>query len=48
MDFPSFSEGLSLRVFAIIGLILRRTDFPSFSEGLSLRDGGVFGCGVRH
>ena len=41
-DFPSFSEGLSLRgqeapylVATIFG------DFPSFSEGLSLREEGI-------
>ena len=37
-DFPSFSEGLSLRpisnlIHAVAGVL----DFPSFSEGLSLR-----------
>ena len=36
-NFPSFSEGLSLRV-VISGLILQiNLNFPSFSEGLSLR-----------
>ena len=38
LDFPSFSEGLSLRQ---VSLILTShqpvADFPSFSEGLSLR-----------
>ena len=37
-NFPSFSEGLSLRVITAIHLHLVRRDFPSFSEGLSLRD----------
>ena len=35
-DFPSFSEGLSLRVESVHDLVLV-LDFPSFSEGLSLR-----------
>ena len=34
--FPSFSEGLSLRVFFAAAPTAIR-DFPSFSEGLSLR-----------
>ena len=37
-NFPSFSEGLSLRVTKRGGVQLRRGDFPSFSEGLSLRE----------
>ena len=45
-DFPSFSEGLSLRL--VFGLSLRqeRGYFPSFSEGLSLRRAGFFGASV--
>ena len=36
--FPSFSEGLSLRVAGVgVLLVLLLIDFPSFSEGLSLR-----------
>ena len=35
--FPSFSEGLSLRVRSRCSGGLLRLDFPSFSEGLSLR-----------
>ena len=36
--FPSFSEGLSLRVLSQFAAIpFLREDFPSFSEGLSLR-----------
>ena len=35
--FPSFSEGLSLRVEHCGGGIHLLRDFPSFSEGLSLR-----------
>ena len=39
-DFPSFSEGLSLRPMSEKTLIDRIVlDFPSFSEGLSLRPG---------
>ena len=39
-DFPSFSEGLSLRVVPRIEICaLRGINFPSFSEGLSLREG---------
>ena len=37
-DFPSFSEGLSLRASVRAANRFRRLDFPSFSEGLSLRD----------
>ena len=36
-DFPSFSEGLSLRVPSVGLEQQRHPDFPSFSEGLSLR-----------
>ena len=36
-DFPSFSEGLSLRVHKEGCGIREDKDFPSFSEGLSLR-----------
>ena len=36
-NFPSFSEGLSLRLGRSAGWELLRNDFPSFSEGLSLR-----------
>ena len=36
-NFPSFSEGLSLRDICSRVLIEKDTDFPSFSEGLSLR-----------
>ena len=41
VHFPSFSEGLSLRLFTgpVGGVTVR--DFPSFSEGLSLRLGGM-------
>ena len=35
--FPSFSEGLSLRVEAHNAALDALPDFPSFSEGLSLR-----------
>ena len=35
--FPSFSEGLSLRVLSNLWVLSRYSDFPSFSEGLSLR-----------
>ena len=37
LNFPSFSEGLSLRVSATETKECSRGDFPSFSEGLSLR-----------
>ena len=37
-DFPSFSEGLSLRVLAAAVHVNAGFHFPSFSEGLSLRD----------
>ena len=38
-DFPSFSEGLSLRVgFRFDRLATITRHFPSFSEGLSLRE----------
>ena len=36
-DFPSFSEGLSLRLRSTLTPGTTRTHFPSFSEGLSLR-----------
>ena len=36
-DFPSFSEGLSLRRPSFLLPLDRHADFPSFSEGLSLR-----------
>ena len=36
-DFPSFSEGLSLRQFIVFSDTSGSGDFPSFSEGLSLR-----------
>ena len=39
-DFPSFSEGLSLRVTGNDEVGITPQDFPSFSEGLSLRDSG--------
>ena len=35
--FPSFSEGLSLRMIREGFILQEPTDFPSFSEGLSLR-----------
>ena len=38
-NFPSFSEGLSLRQSSLSCLVLLVGDFPSFSEGLSLRHG---------
>ena len=37
-NFPSFSEGLSLRAVMCGALLGHGGDFPSFSEGLSLRD----------
>ena len=37
LDFPSFSEGLSLRLEALNKAVEESHDFPSFSEGLSLR-----------
>ena len=37
LDFPSFSEGLSLRHEAEAATGALGGDFPSFSEGLSLR-----------
>ena len=39
LDFPSFSEGLSLRE-GLAGAVhgTQELNFPSFSEGLSLRD----------
>ena len=37
-NFPSFSEGLSLRVRKVSVPWRHSWDFPSFSEGLSLRD----------
>ena len=37
--FPSFSEGLSLRLVIHPLLPTARSNFPSFSEGLSLRQG---------
>ena len=36
-NFPSFSEGLSLRVRSCGGIEIPKSYFPSFSEGLSLR-----------
>ena len=36
-NFPSFSEGLSLRVAEASAAHLQDPNFPSFSEGLSLR-----------
>ena len=39
IDFPSFSEGLSLRA-PVHEILQPAHHFPSFSEGLSLRDGG--------
>ena len=36
-DFPSFSEGLSLRLLRLRAGTHRDPYFPSFSEGLSLR-----------
>ena len=49
-DFPSFSEGLSLRHSAIAFTTSAMTDFPSFSEGLSLRllTGAAGVWSVRH
>ena len=38
-NFPSFSEGLSLRQFIVFSDTSGSGDFPSFSEGLSLRQG---------
>ena len=35
--FPSFSEGLSLRLESPVSTQAGWSDFPSFSEGLSLR-----------
>ena len=37
-NFPSFSEGLSLRAAAHLTRTTGAVNFPSFSEGLSLRD----------
>ena len=42
-NFPSFSEGLSLRVFRWAYPLHLSADFPSFSEGLSLRGRASFG-----
>ncbi len=36
-DFPSFSEGLSLRALLTLTIERVKVYFPSFSEGLSLR-----------
>ena len=36
-NFPSFSEGLSLRAMFELAIATLPLDFPSFSEGLSLR-----------
>ena len=36
-NFPSFSEGLSLRLCVARAGVAVEVDFPSFSEGLSLR-----------
>ena len=40
-NFPSFSEGLSLRAASRSTSRKRRCNFPSFSEGLSLREDSV-------
>ena len=45
LDFPSFSEGLSLRVTPGAAGIGIGANFPSFSEGLSLRDDRCTGRG---
>ena len=45
MDFPSFSEGLSLRGHGVYPAQERFYDFPSFSEGLSLRAAHSGLCG---
>ena len=37
VDFPSFLEGLSLRLDKVRNALGFNTDFPSFLEGLSLR-----------
>ena len=37
-NFPSFSEGLSLRGVRPAGSGIKSSNFPSFSEGLSLRE----------
>ena len=39
LNFPSFSEGLSLRRLLIPQTLIVAVNFPSFSEGLSLRPG---------
>ena len=39
LDFPSFSEGLSLRLLHSVVFAQSTHYFPSFSEGLSLRRG---------
>ena len=39
VNFPSFSEGLSLRLHPLKVASTRSKHFPSFSEGLSLRPG---------
>ena len=41
-DFPSFWEGLSLRLQEAYDALRKVKDFPSFWEGLSLRH--CFGC----
>ena len=46
LDFPSFSEGLSLRPGFDSQGRGGRGNFPSFSEGLSLRPVGDAGDGV--
>ncbi len=48
-NFPSFSEGLSLRAISVPVHPRLRGDFPSFSEGLSLRERatGSVSCGVE-
>mgnify|MGYP000436551052 CR=1 FL=1 len=43
-NFPSFSEGLSLRLAVIPPVGEELGDFPSFSEGLSLRLQEHFQC----
>ena len=44
--FPSFSEGLSLRVKSSVKGIIA-DNFPSFSEGLSLRGRGSYAVYIR-
>ena len=47
-DFPSFSEGLSLRVPRSGGMSECLSYFPSFSEGLSLRAHSTRAGRVKH